>query len=555
MDKLPPELTTLVCSFACIESASAASTLMRVSKYIRDCTLPHRYRSIALVGPKQMNAFIRHLGMTFNATAAATTGDETTTKTFYEVLVRDQASADRKLLRIERLLVCDVAAEDIFLKRGPDHDRVARAQPGADPLDEFHPWLALLLIVCAPRLADLCLLLLEEGELAYARFLAIVDRVNAFPRMRAFTLCLSKPHELAHAELRPMLDTPMLERLHLIGDSFAVKELARRTPSLTYLRLSAQRPRRELSNRLLRMFRRSVSCWAREERCDNLPPGLRTVFVGIRDLSTFPVREDDREGLYMIKEVSKATLKEGYSEARLILEGPEETREVQLKGILEGWICPWEVAEKVPRVKSAGPATDQILHDTRVWLTLSDNVETQFVSQLWLFVFEFGRRANVGHWAPPSSTVTHLQNVVPACTELPMVHATVLCEDLDCGWTLLPAHERRLRERLRRRLRVHLLHHQSEVTPILPPTLADSPALLGAQHAFVPDSNPGATGTASAGPPPSPSPSAAVLAFDELGLLYPSPLPRSCTSRLPAQPCFACTAPDAQTHEDATRNW
>ncbi|EIN10144.1 hypothetical protein PUNSTDRAFT_142256 [Punctularia strigosozonata HHB-11173 SS5] len=228
-------------------------------------------------------------------------------------------------------------------------------------------------------------------------------------------------------------------------------------------------------------------------------------------------------------------------------------------------------------------------HDVGVWLTPGDNVETQIVSQLWSFAVEFGRRANVewrlvfcklGPLGAPEldAWVNHLQNVVPACTELPMVHVTLLCADLDCGWTLLPADARRKpmarasTNDASEGVYVDVSEStyfitQSEVTPILPPPLADSPALLGAQHAFVPDSSLDATGTASAGPPPSPSPSASLLASDELGLL-----PLATTALLQISPArttmlsahrfysiassaSTCTVPDAQTHEDSTRNW
>ncbi|KAI0366220.1 hypothetical protein BV20DRAFT_952767 [Pilatotrama ljubarskyi] len=87
-------------------------------------------------------------------------------------------------------------------------------------------------------------------------------------------------------------------------------------------------------------------------------------------------------------------------------------------------------------------------HELKTWLTPDDNVEAFLVNQVWAFVHEFARRANI-EWrivitklgamaySEIHAWVSHLDSVVSMSSEVPPIHVTLLAVDNENPWTFL----------------------------------------------------------------------------------------------------------------------
>ncbi|KAI0637629.1 hypothetical protein C8Q77DRAFT_1086914 [Trametes polyzona] len=94
-------------------------------------------------------------------------------------------------------------------------------------------------------------------------------------------------------------------------------------------------------------------------------------------------------------------------------------------------------------VDAAGEA-----HEVKTYLTPDDNVEASVVSQIWGFVHDFARRANI-EWrivitklglmahSEIDAWVSHLDSAVSMSSDVPPVHVTLLAVDNENSWTFL----------------------------------------------------------------------------------------------------------------------
>ncbi|KZT20187.1 hypothetical protein NEOLEDRAFT_1076085, partial [Neolentinus lepideus HHB14362 ss-1] len=58
MDRLPVELWTRICGFACTDDGFTGRSLSLVSKYVYEVSDHCRYQSVALAGIVQMTSFL-----------------------------------------------------------------------------------------------------------------------------------------------------------------------------------------------------------------------------------------------------------------------------------------------------------------------------------------------------------------------------------------------------------------------------------------------------------------------------------------------------------------
>ncbi|KAI0352771.1 hypothetical protein OH77DRAFT_1428194 [Trametes cingulata] len=100
-------------------------------------------------------------------------------------------------------------------------------------------------------------------------------------------------------------------------------------------------------------------------------------------------------------------------------------------------------------------------HELKTWLTPDDNIETFVVNQVWNFVHEFARRANI-EWrivvtklglmgySEIDAWVSFLESAVAMSSEVPPVHVTLLAVDNENSWTFLAPPETGSLEIIRR---------------------------------------------------------------------------------------------------------
>ncbi|KAI0751627.1 mediator complex subunit 13 C-terminal-domain-containing protein [Daedaleopsis nitida] len=91
-------------------------------------------------------------------------------------------------------------------------------------------------------------------------------------------------------------------------------------------------------------------------------------------------------------------------------------------------------------------------HELKTWLTPDDHIEEFVVTQVWTFVLEFARRANIewrivvsklGYMAHSEleAWVSHLDSSLSSALNAPPVYVTVIAVDNECPWTFLVPQE------------------------------------------------------------------------------------------------------------------
>ncbi|KAI0643620.1 hypothetical protein C8Q79DRAFT_928154 [Trametes meyenii] len=91
-------------------------------------------------------------------------------------------------------------------------------------------------------------------------------------------------------------------------------------------------------------------------------------------------------------------------------------------------------------------------HELKTWLTPDDGVEAFMVKQVWGFVLEFARRANIEwrivvsrlgmmSYSEVDAWASHLESAVSMSSEVPPIHVTLLAVDNENSWTFIATPE------------------------------------------------------------------------------------------------------------------